>query len=35
MPYGVLLNEFKSDSTTYDDILKYLNPKIESNGHFI
>lgn len=32
IPYNVLLTEFKSDATTYDDILKYLTPEISSDG---
>lgn len=32
VPYNVLLTEFKSDVTTYDDILKYLTPEILSDG---
>ena len=31
-PQSVLLQEFKTDATTYDDILQYLNPILSTDG---
>jgi hypothetical protein len=32
VPYNVLIKSFKSDVTTYDDIQKYVNINIDSDG---